>query len=418
MSEINNLSSSMMIHSIIKQLPKIELHSHLGGCIREETIKELIFQPKFSSHFTNPNEILKQVQVLAGDQRSLNQCFKLFDIISFVTNDLQTIERITYETLQDYDKENCIYLELRTTPKSLQNIYSKKDYLNSILKTINKYLKENKENTNFIDIGLIVSVNRGLSKEEAKENIELAKELYQLSNDNQSKEELLFSGIVGIDLSGNCFKNHFKDFIEYFNNSNLNQTIHFAEIENVDECKLMLEHCHKVLPKNKVRLGHAVCLNKELKDILKVDIDDSVVDSTNKEEEIERIPVEICITSNLMCKSVVNLHDHPFVMFYKSNHPVSLNTDDRGVFQTTLEEEYLKAYQILEKLMKEKMQENNNEDDSGTCEISKVQQVALQELIKVLERSLDGIFANEKVIEKVKKEFRERMSCIITGGFD
>ena len=53
---------------------------------------------------------------LAGD-RTLSECFKLFDIIHRLTTDHATITRITQEVIEDFAADNVLYLELRTTPK-------------------------------------------------------------------------------------------------------------------------------------------------------------------------------------------------------------------------------------------------------------------------------------------------------------
>lgn len=50
-------------------------------------------------------------------QRTLAECFKLFDVIHKVTTNLKTVTRIAQEVVQDFAEDNVVYLELRTTPK-------------------------------------------------------------------------------------------------------------------------------------------------------------------------------------------------------------------------------------------------------------------------------------------------------------
>lgn len=52
----------------------------------------------------------------AGD-RTLAECFKLFEVIHKVTTDHETITSITREVVEDFAADNVVYLELRTTPK-------------------------------------------------------------------------------------------------------------------------------------------------------------------------------------------------------------------------------------------------------------------------------------------------------------
>jgi len=389
------------IRSVVRLLPKIDIHTHLGGCIRSSTIYDLIRQhPEL---YSDPEKTVKEVQLTEGDSRNLKQCFDIFKIINSVTKDLKTLERITYETLEDYDNENCIYLELRTTPKGQLDKHTKRDYMTTIINTVERYLKEHESETNFVDVGLLVSVNRSESAEMARENIELAQALAsERKKDIENGLQFKSSGVVGLDFCGNPYDGHFDTFKELFANSNMNQTIHFAEVDNYEESKSMLSHCAEMNGKVKLRLGHAVCLNDELKEMLVVD--KSKEELKSKHTKFEGVPVEICLTSNLMSKSVHNVHDHPLVMFYLSNHPISLNTDDRGVFQTTLEEDYMRAIDVFEKILSEKT--------DLPADVSEINP-SLGELVKVLERSLDSVFVSDEVIAQIKQVFQEKLAVIL-----
>jgi adenosine deaminase/aminodeoxyfutalosine deaminase len=53
-----------------------------------------------------------------------------------------------------------------------------------------------------------------------------------------------------------------------------------------------------------------------------------------------RIPLEICITSNLVTGVVARLEDHPVRRLYDAGVPIVLNTDDPAMFGCTLTGEY------------------------------------------------------------------------------
>lgn len=95
-------------------------------------------------------------------------------------------------------------------------------------------------------------------------------------------------------------------------------TVHVAELHNTDDTHTVAE---TFMPE---RLGHACCLSeKDWLLLLK-----------------QRIPVEICPTSNLKTLAVTTLQEHPFARYLASGHPMIICTDDKGVFNTTLSEEY------------------------------------------------------------------------------
>ena len=55
--------------------------------------------------------------ILNAGNRTLSECFQLFDVIHQVTTEHATVTRITREVVEDLAADNVIYAELRTTPK-------------------------------------------------------------------------------------------------------------------------------------------------------------------------------------------------------------------------------------------------------------------------------------------------------------
>jgi len=57
----------------------------------------------------------------------------------------------------------------------------------------------------------------------------------------------------------------------------------------------------------------------------------------------KRIPLEICLTSNVHTGAVKKLEDHPFGILYRYKFRVMLNTDDRLMSKITLSDEFKHA---------------------------------------------------------------------------
>jgi len=61
----------------------------------------------------------------------------------------------------------------------------------------------------------------------------------------------------------------------------------------------------------------------------------------------EQIPLEICITSNVKTGAVASLGVHPVRKLFDAGVPITLNTDDPGVFETDLEFEFALARNVF-----------------------------------------------------------------------
>ena len=215
----------------IQSLPKVELHAHLNGCIREETLWELAQErnvqlnerhfPKDDPtvcHHYHYNHNTADHNMYNIRSRSLQVCFDMFAELPKCINDLPSLRRITLEALEDFAKEHVTYLELRSTPKQLLVDFRNKDktmtnkysYCTNVLDVIQsfeqsemeRYQKERKR-VDLIPDGtkprlpmicrFLIAVDRSQSTNDAMENIDLAIRFHQEYPEY----------VVGVDLGGN-----------------------------------------------------------------------------------------------------------------------------------------------------------------------------------------------------------------------
>ncbi|KAI4342923.1 hypothetical protein MLD38_027486 [Melastoma candidum] len=312
----------------LESMPKVELHAHLNGSIRNSTLLEL------ARNLGDEGDIeFSEVEhVILKDDRSLVEVFKLFDLIHVVTTDHEAITRITKEVIEDFASENVVYIELRTTPKRNDKIgMSKRSYMEAVMQGVkavttvdvcfspqteqltsschSRPIHEpcNDDLRKKIYVRFLLSIDRRESAASAMETVDLALGMREM-------------GVVGIDLSGNPTKGEWVTFIpalEYARKQGLKISLHCGEVPNRTEINGMLDF-------HPDRVGHACCLNDAEFECLKT----------------LKIPVEICLTSNIRTGTISSIDIHHFADLHRDKHPMVLCTDDAGVFSTSLSGEY------------------------------------------------------------------------------
>jgi hypothetical protein len=130
-----NDSADTLLH-FCTLLPKVEMHAHINGSIRDSTLLELMEAQNPSSE---ARELLLQTKVSAGNRRSLDDCFKLFGFIHSVVTSTGVVTRITRECIEDFCADNVKYVELRTTPKRSGN-FTPRRYIDAVAEGIKVHL--------------------------------------------------------------------------------------------------------------------------------------------------------------------------------------------------------------------------------------------------------------------------------------
>lgn len=188
-------------------LPKIELHTHIGGCYRPQTFLDLAEKKGFD---------IDHIDFYNVD---IPMAFEIFKVGTQLVTECATLKRVTKEIIEDYSKQNTRYLELRSTPKAIGQIESKEQYVATILEAI----AEMSSQLPRVKVGYIVSVNRAYDAQLAEEAVDLASKMRETENGRY---------LVGIELSGDPRKGSFADFRDQFKRAQeigLKVTLHCAE---------------------------------------------------------------------------------------------------------------------------------------------------------------------------------------------
>ena len=291
--------------------PKVDLHCHLDGSVRPETIVELAQQNDIVLPYKSLEAMNKYLH--CDNAVSLEDYLKRFDITLSVMQNLNSIERISYELCEDAAKENIRWLEIRYSPilhteKGMRTV----DNLEAVIRGIHRAERDFP-----IRGGVIVC---GMRSFNPKISLELAELAVAYKN----------RGVIGFDLAGPEENYPAKAHEEAFRlvlKNNINITIHAGEAYGAESIHQAVHYC------GAHRIGHGTHLSE----------DGDLMNYVND----HRICLEICLTSNLQTGSVSSLERHPFKFYRDYGLRLSLNTDNRLMSNTTVTDELYMAYKAF-----------------------------------------------------------------------
>jgi adenosine deaminase len=285
-------------------MPKTDLHVHLDGSVRIDTLIELARKQNVSLPSRSP-ESLKKILVPGIKCKSLADYLRPFDIVLSVLQDEESLFRVAFELAEDAASENVWYMEIRYSPI----LHTKRGMkLPMIVDAVLAGLKK-AEKKYEIKTGVIVCGMRNISPESSITLADLA-------------VAYKHRGVVGFDLAGieesYPAKHHREAFYRILNN-NINTTAHAGEAYGPESIHQALHYC------GAHRIGHGTRLLE----------DGDLLNYVND----HRIPLEICLTSNVQTKATESYETHPLKFYYDYGLRITINTDNRLISDTTVTKE-------------------------------------------------------------------------------
>jgi len=293
---------------IVKRLPKTDIHCHLDGCLRPRTMLELAK----AQGVKLPTEKLPELTRLltAGKRtRSLGDYLRIFDLTLSVMQERDALYRVAFELAEDAAAENVRHLEVRYSP-----ILHRKRRLpwESIIEPVIAGLAD-AGRKHGMSTGTIIC---GIRSMDPKTSLHLA----ELAVAYKGR------GVLAFDLAGQekdyPAKAHRAAFQLILKN-NINSTVHAGEAFGPASIGQALHYC------GAHRIGHGTRLRED-KDLMRYVND-------------QRIPLEVCLSSNVQTRTVKSIKDHPFGFYFGEGLRVTLNTDSRLISDTTVSNEILLA---------------------------------------------------------------------------
>lgn len=292
--------------SLPARLPKVDLHCHLDGSLRWDTVRELAPGAGVRLPDGAP-ESLRAWRGADPSCRSLDGVLEMFRYLVPLLRRGPNLERAACELLEDCARDNIRYVEVRYAPVLCAGPgFTAADSVAAVLKG----LERGRRRTG-VEARVILCLLRGQSAAESRETLRLAR-LY------------FGKGVAGLDLAG-TESSPTRDYAPYFEAARaagLGLTCHAGETA-------AREHLESALAFGVSRIGHGTGLRREPALL----------------EQVRRrgICLEVSLSSNLATGAVPGLERHPFLEFLRGGAAVALSTDDKGVFGIDLTHEYALA---------------------------------------------------------------------------
>jgi adenosine deaminase len=307
-----------------KNLPKVELHRHLEGSLRLNTIRDIarahgIIVPVGTGPLSN------LVHVRKSEPYTYQNFLAKFNRLRMFYRSPEVIHRFTREAVEDAADDNVRYLELRFSPVALSvaENFPLGEVMDWVCESANKASREFG-----LRVKLIASVNRN-------ESVDLAEQVASLAAARIGR------GILGLDLAGNEAEFSAVPFLGVFKEARqagLKLTVHAGEWAAATNVQEALEAL------NAERIGHGVRV-----------LEDPNTVALARERGTA---FEVCVTSNYHTGVVQSLKKHPIMKMMSAGLNVTIGTDDPSILQITLTDEYRLACEDLEmglKILKERI---------------------------------------------------------------
>ncbi|MBP1692791.1 MAG: add [Chloroflexi bacterium] len=286
-------------------LPLIDLHRHLDGNVRLETILELGEQHHLILPAWDTEGLRPYIQV-TDPQPGVMAFISRFHWLTAVLVDYEACRRIAYENVADAHREGLDYVELRFSPwfMAQANQLDPTGVVEAVVDGVNAGRRDFNQPVNLIGI-----LSRTYGPKAA---------WLELQSLLSHKEQ-----IVALDLAGDEENWPGELFVDHFylaRQAGWQITVHAGEIDGADSIWQALTEL------GAVRIGHAVHA-----------IDDpALIDFMHDRQ----IGIEVSLTSNVQTRTVASYRAHPLKKFLQKGLLATLCSDDPGISGIDLNHEY------------------------------------------------------------------------------
>ena len=293
--------------------PVVELHRHLDGNLRIDTILDLARRHRLELPAWTAEELRPHVQVI-DPTTDLMGFLRKFDLLRHVMVDLDAVARIARENVEDAAAEGIDHIELRFSPAFIADFYGLEPV--AVAETVCDAVAEAAARLP-VTVKLIGIISRTYGPEKAWVEVEAALACRD-------------RGIVALDLAGDELGWPGELFVDHFRRAReggLRTIAHAGEAAGPQSVRQALDEL------GAERIGHGVR---------------AVEDPALVERLAERrVPLEVCPTSNVQTSTVPGYGQHPLGRLLAAGVVATLNTDDPSISGIDLPHEYRVARERL-----------------------------------------------------------------------
>ncbi len=293
--------------SAFAAIPKVELHRHLECSMRLATLKDLA--RRAGVEVPGDPAAAREKFLVTTPMRDLGAVLAKFLITQKILDSEEALERTAFECVEDAHAEGVRILELRYAPTFIAQGHPRLTF-----EKIHRAIVRGLERATGLPVavGLIAIIQRTLPLEDAARVADFA-----IENRDTFIAMDLADNEVGFD------SRPFAPMFEKARKAGLGITVHAGEAVFPGSSQAVIDAVERL---GAQRIGHGVQIHSDPKAI------EFVVR--------RRVPLELCPTSNWLTNAVPSLEAHPFRALMEQGVPVTVNSDDPGIFGIDLIDEY------------------------------------------------------------------------------
>ncbi len=331
----------MITYQTLKKFPKAELHCHLDGSIRPETLQAIAQEQHMS--ISNIDGIRQQMQA-PKDCRNLAEYLQCFDFVLPYLQTKKALEMAAFDVMEQAAEDGVRYIEIRFAPSlSMAKGLTVIETIEAVAKGIAQAEKQYPIDGNILIIGM--------RQEEARAIAQVFQESLDCSEEK----------VVGFDLAGpeeDVYLEELGDNLRiYIEEKTIPFTLHAGECGCV-------ANIYQAIAFGATRIGHGIALKNN--------------QQAQMDYASHSVCIEGCPTSNIQTKAVADYQDYPIKDWLRNGLKVCLNTDNRTVSDTTLTNEY--------------------------WQISQAHQLSWQDIQKMNQDAIQYSYASEQLKQQIMHE--------------